>query len=165
MSNSTENCGSGSQPEAGKPGAAQPVVTKFTKRPEDERTGGITKLKGTTTFTSLGAVSINVKVEGGSTTDTSAFEAAGTQGDSVSNGAGRQTATLNATTERVTASGLATASATKNYTVQVSYTLTTYTTVNGHRVGHDTIERLNGTINKADISFANPMNDAIVTLT
>ena len=67
------------------------------------------------TRSTTGSVSINVKVEAGSSTDTSNFKAAGAQGDLVGNGQARQTATLNATTERVTASGLSTASASAPY--------------------------------------------------
>jgi len=160
MSNSSENSG-GTQPEGCEPKATEPVVTKFTTRAPDERTGGITKLKGKASFTSVGGVSINVKVDGGSTTGTSDFKAAGAQGDSVANGSARQPATLNATTERVTASGLATASATKNYTVQVSFKLTQRVTENGQEVTRETTPKLNGTIKKANITFG---QDSDVTL-
>ena len=134
MSNSSENRGSDMQPEGGKQEAAQPVVTKFTRRKRGGVGGGATQYEGQAIFTSAGVVSINITISGEIPTGLSDFEAAGAQGDSIPDGTTREAATFDATTDSVTSSDLPEASTSEDYTVQISFDEATQTEVNGVQV-------------------------------
>jgi len=99
-----------------------------TTRPPGQRTDGITKLKGSVTFATDGVVSIDLTVDDGSMDSTSSFKATGAPGDTVASNATEVTATPDRPNSKVTAAGLPKATASTDYTAQVSYTYGTEAT-------------------------------------